>query len=97
MLEKVRSQPSVEVRFDTEFVVSAQTADAVTATLRRDCEEFEVISRYLIGADGARSRVRELIGATMEGRRGLMRAYNIIFRAPGLMEAHPHGPAAIYW
>ena len=97
MLAKVRTLPSVEVRFDTEFLTAAQTADAVTTTLRDDGVEFAVTSRYLIGADGARSRVRELIGAKMEGRRGLMRAYNIIFRAPGLMETHPHGPAAIYW
>lgn len=97
MLAKVHTLPSVEVRFETEFVTATQDDDMVTTTLRSAGEEFEVTSRYLIGADGSRSKVRELIGATMEGRRGLMRSYNIIFRAPGLMEAHGHGPAAIYW
>jgi hypothetical protein len=56
-----------------------------------------VTSRYLIGADGARSSVRELIGAKLEGRHGLSHHYNIIFRAPGLAQAHGHGPAVIYW
>ncbi len=97
MLTKVQSLPSVDVRFGVEFVTATQTGDQVTTTLRSDGAASAVTSKYLIGADGARSPVRELIGATMEGRRGLMRAYNIIFRAPGMMEAHPHGPAAIYW
>jgi hypothetical protein len=70
----------------------------VTATLLAKTDEtLNVASRYLIGADGARSRIRDLIGAKMEGRSGISHHYNIIFRAPGLAEAHAHGPAVIYW
>ena len=97
MLAKARTLLAVEVRFDTEFVTATQDDHSVTATLRSAGADIEMTSRYLIGADGSRSKVRELIGATMEGRRGLMRSYNIIFRAPGLMAAHGHGPAAVYW
>jgi hypothetical protein len=56
-----------------------------------------VASRYLVGADGSRSAVREAIGARMEGVRGLSRNYNIVFRAPGLDRAHALGPAIMYW
>ncbi|WP_395336372.1 FAD-dependent oxidoreductase [Novosphingobium sp. BL-8H] len=97
LLEKVRSLPSIETRYDTTFITAVQDDDGVTATLERDGERFDVRARYLVGADGARSKVRDLIGATMEGRHGLTHAYNIIFRAPGLAERHAHGPAAIYW
>ncbi len=98
MLEKARSLPSVDVRFDTRLVSAAQDDEQVSANLQNKAgEEVSVVARYLIGADGARSAVRELIGAKMEGRHGLSHHYNIIFRAPGLADAHKHGPAAIYW
>jgi 2-polyprenyl-6-methoxyphenol hydroxylase-like FAD-dependent oxidoreductase len=98
MLERANSLPDVEFLFDTRFVTAVQSDESVTATLQpADGEALTVIASYLIGADGARSTVRQLIGAKMEGRSGLSHHYNIIFRAPGLADAHPHGPAAIYW
>ncbi len=98
MLEKVHTLPGVEVRFRTSFVTAEQDAAGVLATLRSEEDgEYRGRARYLIGADGARSAVRELIGAKLEGRHGLSHHYNIIFRAPGLAEAHPFGPAAVYW
>jgi 2-polyprenyl-6-methoxyphenol hydroxylase-like FAD-dependent oxidoreductase len=98
MLEKARSLPGVEVRFGTSVTTAEQNDDQVIATLAsKTGETMRATSRYLIGADGARSRVRDLIGAKMEGRSGLSHHYNIIFRAPGLAEAHGHGPAVIYW
>ena len=97
MLEKARSLPSVSVMFETDFVTAVQDDSSVTVTLNHADGQKEVSARYLIGADGARSAVRDLIGAKMEGRSGLSHHYNIIFRAPGLAEAHGHGPAVIYW
>ena len=102
-LEKVLREhaltlPSVELRFDTTLVSAREDADRVTADLRSaERGEHQIEARYLIGADGARSRVRELVGAKMHGRHGLSRNYNIVFRAPGLAEAHPQGKAVMYW
>lgn len=102
-----QSLPGVEIRFNTELVSFAQDAGegasgVVTARLRgvggaNEGRESEVRSRYLVGADGARSTVRGLIGARMGGSYGLSRNYNIVFRAPGLAKAHAHGPAIMYW
>ena len=98
LLAKAVSLPGIEVRFDTSFTNAEQDDDGVTARLRSATgEEIVVRACYLVGADGAHSRTREVIGASMEGRRGLSYHYNIIFRAPGLAEAHGHGPAAVYW
>lgn len=98
MLEKARSLPGVEVRFDTSFVSAEQDADQVAANVQTAAgDTISVVARYLIGADGARSKVRELIGAKLEGRHGLSHHYNVIFRAPGLAQAHGQGPAVIYW
>ena len=97
MLEKARTLASVDIHFGTEFVAAGQDEDFVITTLQNEESQMHVKSRYLIGADGARSQVRELIGAKMEGRHGLSHHYNIIFRARGLGEAHQFGPAAVYW
>ena len=90
--------PSVEIRFNTEFVSAEQEADSVTTVVHNVHGEQQTIqSKYLIGADGSRSLVRETIQATMEGTRGLAQNYNVQFRAPTLAKLHPHGRAIQYW
>ena len=99
MRTHAQSLPGVQIRFGQELRAFDQDASGVTATVRdaADGTERQVRTDYLVGADGARSRVRDLIGARMEGTPGLSRNHNIIFRAPGLAEAHPHGPGIMFW
>ena len=63
----------------------------------RDGRVVNVRSAYLIGADGARSMVRDAIGATMTGEGAFSRNYSIIFRAPELAARQMHEPAIMYW
>jgi 2-polyprenyl-6-methoxyphenol hydroxylase-like FAD-dependent oxidoreductase len=90
---------SVDLRFNTEFDSFTQDVEHAHVNFRRvgDSRVSRARARFLVGADGARSKVRDLIGATLSGRQGLSYNYNIIFRAPGLAQAHPHGPAIMYW
>ena len=97
LLDHVRTLPSVEVCFGLSFISATPEADSVVAHLASDEGKRRVRARYLVGADGARSAVRELIGARMHGRYGITRNYNIVFRAPGLAEAHAQGKAVQYW
>ncbi len=97
MLDHVRTLPGVEVSFGLSFLSATQEEDAVVSSLASESGERQVRSRYLVGGDGARSAVRELIGARMQGRYGITRNYNIVFRAPGLAEAHDQGKAVQYW
>lgn len=97
--DHVATLPSVDMRFGTKFLRQSAGANSVTVTLQSADSnvEQEICTQYLIGADGARSHVRTTIGATMSGRYGLSRNYNIVFRAPGLAQAHEHGLGIMYW
>ena len=90
---------SVQIRLSTEFKSADQNGDDVRVRLRDAGSGRDELVRcqYLVGTDGARSAVRESVGATMGGHYGLSRNYNIVFRAPGLAQAHPHGPGTMYW
>lgn len=57
----------------------------------------EVRCDYLVGADGARSLVRERIGARMRGEQTLSRNYNAVVHAPGFARSHGFGRAIMYW
>lgn len=94
-----QSLPGVSIRFEHQLETFTQEASGVQAQVRdlRDGQLITMNADYLIGADGGRSRVRELIGAQLAGQKKLSRNYNIIFRAPGLAQAHALGPAVMYW
>jgi 2-polyprenyl-6-methoxyphenol hydroxylase-like FAD-dependent oxidoreductase len=99
MRDHLQGIPSVELRLQCQLYGIEQRDDAVLATIGDpDGGEQQVVeARFLVGCDGARSSVREVIGARMEGKYGLSRNYNFVFRAPGLEHAHPHGKAIMYW
>jgi 2-polyprenyl-6-methoxyphenol hydroxylase-like FAD-dependent oxidoreductase len=91
--------PGVQLRFNCELRGIEQSEAGVTARVHdlARAEDSTVQADYLVGADGARSAVRTAMGVQMKGVHGLSRNFNIVFRAPGLAQAHRHGPAIMYW
>jgi 2-polyprenyl-6-methoxyphenol hydroxylase-like FAD-dependent oxidoreductase len=91
--------PGVALRFNCELLSFSQDASGVHAVARDliTGQQLHIHADYLVGADGARSLVRETMGAKLEGTYGLSRNYNVVFRAPGLAQAHKLGPAIMYW
>ncbi|MEO6017357.1 MAG: FAD-dependent monooxygenase [Polaromonas sp.] len=89
----------VSFRFETELQDFVDHGDGVVATLRdlATGASSEVRAAYLVGADGARSTVREKLGIKMTGTSPLSHNHNIIFRAPGLAARHALGKAVMYW
>lgn len=97
--EHAQSLPGVTLDFSTEITGLTQETGGVQARLQdlRTGTVRELRADFLVGADGARSFVREAIGAKLEGTYGLSRNYNVVFRAPGLAQRHRLGPAIMYW
>ena len=87
-----------DIEFQTEFVELQQDADGVTSVIRDRVsgETRRVRSRYVIGSDGARSRVLTQAGLTVEGPDDLGRAANIWFRAD-LAKFFEHRPGVLSW
>lgn len=72
-----------DIRFNTELVSFAADGDGVSAVIRDRAtkDETRVRARYLIGADGNRSVVRQQLGIAMRGRGVLSKSITIYFRA----------------
>jgi 2,4-dichlorophenol 6-monooxygenase len=70
----------VNVSFETELLSFEQDDDGVTARLlnRVTQKEFTVRAKYMVGADGANSRVVKSLGLPLVGQGGLGSAYNVL-------------------
>lgn len=71
VLREQLRQPSVDVRFGTRLTALTQHPDRVRVSLRAEgkdgpVEELDV--RYVLGCDGGRSTVRDLLSIPMRGR-----------------------------
>lgn len=99
MLEHLETVESVRIQLAAELLSLTQGADTVLASVRdlASGATQTIEAQFLVGCDGGRSFVRDAIGARMEGSFAMSRNYNIVFRAPGLAEAHGHGKAIMYW
>ncbi|MDT0446462.1 FAD-dependent monooxygenase [Streptomyces johnsoniae] len=86
-----------ELRFGHEFVSLEQDEHGVTAVItdRLSGHEYVVRADYLIGADGARSRVLRQLGLDLEGHTGVARAVTTWFEAD-LSRYAAHRPALLY-
>lgn len=90
-----RSFPNVDLRYRHQLVEFEQEDDRVRArVLDRDAERtFDIAASFLVGCDGAGSRVAKAIEAPMEGTPVLTYTTNIIFRAPQFWSLHDKGEA----
>ncbi len=87
-----------QLRFSTVYRSFEQDADGVTATVedRLRGDTYRIRAKYLIGADGGRSKVAEDAGLPLNGRMGVAGSVNIVFRAD-LSKYVAHRPGILYW
>jgi 2-polyprenyl-6-methoxyphenol hydroxylase-like FAD-dependent oxidoreductase len=83
ILRRRAEEVGAAVRTGCELVGFEQDADGVTATIRDldTAQERRIRSQYLIGADGAHSKVRDVLGIPMDGRGVFSNSMTIYFHA----------------
>lgn len=84
--------------FNTEYLGHVQDVAGVTVSLRDRLtgRDYEVRARYLVGADGARSKVMEDAGLEVEGQLARAATAYVLFRAD-LTRYVAHRPSILYW
>jgi 3-(3-hydroxy-phenyl)propionate hydroxylase len=63
----LRRYPSVELVPSCTYLAHREDGDGVVVRLRGSAGEREVVARFLVGCDGARSAVRQAMGWKLEG------------------------------
>jgi len=83
-------QEGVTLSYQTRLTAFDQDADGVTATVSSENgkDPYKIRARYLVGCDGGRRSVRELLGIGMQGRGVLTNTTNFIFRCASFNQLH---------
>ena len=86
------------IRFDTEYLSLEQDADGVSVQVldRVAGHEYRIRARYVIAADGGRSKVVSDLGLPMSGQMDIAGSMNIVFHAD-LSQYVAHRPSVLYW
>jgi 2,4-dichlorophenol 6-monooxygenase len=98
LLLQATREAGADIRFQHVFESATADEDGVTSVILDHATGDRVIvrSRYVLGADGARSKVLAQAGLTVEGPSGLAHAANIWFRAD-LTRYLAHRPGVLVW
>ncbi|KAK5143135.1 hypothetical protein LTR04_001985 [Oleoguttula sp. CCFEE 6159] len=97
VLVEEASKVGAEFRFNTEFVALKAIGDGVITTVRDRATEntYDIKASYLVGADGARSKVIESLGIEVDGQQ-LNTAFNVHIKAE-LGKYIAHRPGRLNW
>lgn len=104
LLRHARQQPTNEIRHGWQLVDFEDTGTGITARVASvdGLQSQQVRARYLVGADGARSLVRQQLGIAWQGATGFKRQFMggrmfaVYCRVPGFYQAFPHARAWMY-
>ncbi len=93
--DKAASMPNISVRYGVEVLGLTQSDDQVQIEIAGSSEH--ICAAWVIGADGARSVVREKIGAVMTGRHAFACNYNMVLKIPALTANPPVNRGLMHW
>jgi 2,4-dichlorophenol 6-monooxygenase len=98
ILVKNAAARGTQTRFSTEYLSLRQDDDGVDVLVRDRLTGavYTIRAKYVIGADGARSKVAEDIGLPMEGQMDIAGSMNITFKADISQQVKTR-PSVLYW
>ncbi|HYC57379.1 MAG TPA: FAD-dependent monooxygenase [Candidatus Binatia bacterium] len=98
LLQSLAAASAEGPRYSHQWCGAQQNASGVVSTVQalHTGETYEVRSDYLIGADGAGSRVRKWLGIDMSGPERIQSFVMVHFRAD-LRSLVRHCPGVLYW
>lgn len=98
ILVKNATVRGTQTQFSTEYLSHTQDGEGVAVRVlnRLTGTEYTIRAKYLIGADGARSKVATDIDLPMEGQMDIAGSMNITFKAD-LAKLVDHRPSVLYW
>lgn len=87
-----------QTQFSTEYLSHTQDESGVDVRVlnRLTGREYTIRAKYLIGADGARSKVATDIDLPLEGEMDIAGSMNITFKAD-MTKLVGHRPSVLYW
>jgi 2,4-dichlorophenol 6-monooxygenase len=98
LLVKHAATKGAQLAFNAEYLGHEQDAKGVTVSLRdmKNGREYQVRAKYLVGADGAKSKVMDDAGLVVEGQLARAATAYVLFRAD-LARYVAHRPSILYW
>jgi 2,4-dichlorophenol 6-monooxygenase len=98
VMVKAAQERGAKIRYDTEYLSHVQDESGVTTTVRDRLTgiEYDIRSKYVVGADGARSKVAADLDLPFEGPGAVAGSLSIIFEAD-LSRFVAHRPSVLYW
>lgn len=98
ILVKNATVRGTQTQFSTEYLSHTQDANGVSVQVlnRLTGHTYTIKAKYLIGADGARSKVATDIELPLEGQMDIAGSMNITFKAD-LSQLCGHRPSVLYW
>jgi 2-polyprenyl-6-methoxyphenol hydroxylase-like FAD-dependent oxidoreductase len=99
--QQAEALPTISIRFRHRLLDFNEGAHAVSAVVEdiETASRLTILAKYLVGADGARSFVRDQLRFDYEGERGAVRdflggsMYAVYLRARGFYQTVGHAPA----
>jgi len=99
LLDHVSAHPLAKVDFRCKLMDFSHDAGGVRALVHdaRNAQTMHLRARYLVGADGGRSTVRDGLGFKMEGESSIASFVTLILKIPGLLRDPDLKPAIMHW
>jgi len=99
LADHVAAEPKADLTFSSQLTGFVQDETGVTAQIRNVAsgDPQDIRTRFLVGADGGRSFVRETLGIAMNGDRNLVSCATLILKIPGLNDDPDLKRALFHW